>query len=180
MRIFLSALIVVTSFSLTLLPTKAPAESECFIQAPNGQHQDLSRICGGGSGNRTSTNTNGVYRIPIIRRLNGIPTVEVVFNGKHRYEMLFDTGASGVVITESMAKLMGVRKQEGGLASTAGGVIPYHLGRVNSLQAGNLMQQNITVGIISQTDDLGLLGQDFFGHYDITIKKDVIELHPRR
>jgi aspartyl protease family protein len=38
---------------------------------------------------------------------------------------------------------------------------------------------NQIVGISPQMKGLGLLGQTFFGSYDVTIKKDVIELRHR-
>jgi aspartyl protease family protein len=107
--------------------------------------------------------------------------VEVVFNGVHRYEMLFDTGASSVVLTAEMARVMGVKKERSVAANTAGGMTEAYLGQVKSAQAGNLKLNNLVVGISPQlVGGLGLLGQNFFSGYDVIIRKNQIELHPRK
>lgn len=184
MNKYLSGLILASSLLMLPFGQSLLAQSECFLQDANGRSIDLSGLCGGG---RPATNTTttppkntGIYSIPILRREMGIPVIHVVFNGKQKFEMLFDTGASGIAITESMAKTIGVRRQQSGIASTAAGDVVYHIGRVNSVQAGNLIKQNLEVGIVPNMDGQGLLGQDFFGNYDVTIKEKVIELHPRR
>jgi aspartyl protease family protein len=107
--------------------------------------------------------------------------VEVVFNGVYRYEMLFDTGASGVVLTAEMAEIMGVKRERSVTANTAGGAAQVYLGQVKSAQAGNLKLNNLVVGISPQLlGGLGLLGQNFFSGYDVIIRKNQIELHPRK
>ena len=47
-----------------------------------------------------------------------------------------------------------------------------------SIEAGGLAVNNVVVAI-SPSLDIGLLGQDFFGNKDITIKQDVIEFRSR-
>jgi aspartyl protease family protein len=102
-------------------------------------------------------------RLPIKRRVNGIPTVEVVFNGQHKLEMLFDTGASAVVLTEKMAQQVGVKKERSIAANTAGGIYQAYLGQAQSVQAGSLKREKLVVGISPQMQGgLGLLGQNFF------------------
>lgn len=179
MKKVFSVLMIVSGMLLCPLDYKTQAQSDCYLQNSGGQQIDLGHLCGGSHSNASTV--SGVYKIPIARRVGGIPTVMVVFNNQQRFEMLFDTGASGVTITEAMAKAIGVRKEAQDVAQTAGGPIAYHLGRVASLQAGNLMRKNIVVGIVAQMQgqEQGLLGQNFFGDYDVTIKKEVIELHPR-
>ena len=170
--IALSSTLLLFPFTPTTL-----AQSECFLQRADGQHIDLSRLCGGSSRNRK--NSPQVYQLPIQRRVNGIPTVMVVFNNRHYYEMLFDTGASGIVLTDAMAKAMKVKREKEVLAHTAGGVVTVYLGRINSVKVGEVVLSNQIVGISPQMEGLGLLGQTFFGSYDVTIKKDVIELRYR-
>ncbi|ACK68858.1 conserved hypothetical protein [Gloeothece citriformis PCC 7424] len=181
MRKIISVVILVSGMIVAPLPFKSQAQSECFLQGTGGQQIDLGHLCGGGRTSNNAAVASGVYKIPIVRRLGGIPTVMVVFNDKQKVEMLFDTGASGVAITESMAKMIGVRKEAQDTAQTAGGIVEYHLGRVASLQAGNLVRKNIVVGIVPEMGgEQGLLGQNFFGDYDVMIKEKEIELHPRR
>jgi predicted aspartyl protease len=154
------------------------AESECFMQGADGQQIDLSRLCGDSP--RKKSPVRQVYQLKIQRRVNGVPTVIVVFNSHHQYEMLFDTGASSIVLTDEMAKTMRVKKEREVVANTAGGTVSVYLGRVASVKVGDLSLSNTIVGISPQMEGLGLLGQSFFGSYDVTIKKDVIELHYRQ
>jgi aspartyl protease family protein len=105
----------------------------------------------------------------------------VVFNGVHRDEMLFDTGASSVVLTAQMAEVIGVKKERSVAANTAGGTAKAYLGQVKSAQAGNLKLNNLVVGIAPHLEGgLGLLGQNFFSGYDVIIRKNQIELHPSK
>jgi aspartyl protease family protein len=163
---------------LSLAPAlKTPAGSECFLEAANGQQIDLSRLCGAPAG-RVDKEPQ-VFQVPILRRVSGIPTVVVIFNDRHRYEMLFDTGSSGIVLTEPMAKAIGVKKEREIVAKTAGGRITAHLGRVSSVQAGGLTVENPVVSVSPRLEGMGLLGQTFFGGYDVTIRQDVIEFRSR-
>jgi predicted aspartyl protease len=175
----ISAVVLAGSFLLFSFTPRSLAQSECFLQGADGQHLDLSRLCGGGS-SRNRNKAKQVYQLPIQRRVNGIPTVMVVFNDRHHYEMLFDTGASGIVLTDEMAKTMKVKREREVVANTAGGIVKVYLGRINSVKAGEVSLANPVVGISPQMEGLGLLGQTFFGSYDVTIKQDMIELRYRQ
>jgi predicted aspartyl protease len=158
---------------LVFSPTaNTSANSECFLQAPGGRQVDLSRLCGVSPGSAGPARS---FRMPILRRVSGIPTVIVIFNDRHRYEMLFDTGASGIVLTETMARSIGVRKEREMKAKTAGGIVTGHLGRVASVSAGDFTLKNPVVSIFPTLEGIGLLGQSFFKGYEVTIKQDVIE-----
>lgn len=155
------------------------AQSECFLQGQDGRSIDLSRLCGDGQNSTTKPRNSTSFSLPIKRRIGGTPTVDVTFNGKHRYEMLFDTGASSTVISADMAIAIGVKKEREIAARTAGGIVPAYLGHISSIESGNLAHKNLVIGISDYIDGLGLLGQDFFGDFDVTIKKDVIVLQHR-
>jgi aspartyl protease family protein len=170
------ALVVIT-------PNRVQSQSpECLVEAPRGVgNVDLNRLCRIEPPPRNSSITQGSFLIPIKRRVGGIPIVEVVFNGVHRYEMLFDTGASSVVLTDNMAQVIGVKKELSVAANTAGGPAKAYLGQVKSAQAGNLKLNNLVVGISPQlAGGLGLLGQNFLNGYDVIIRKNQIELHPSK
>lgn len=173
--LLLLALLVIST------PARSQSNPECFLQDPTGRNIDLSRLCGNAPAKQNSiVPSRGGVRIPIKRRVNGIPAVEVVFNGKYRYEMLFDTGASSVVLTDEMAQVMGVKRERTITAHTAGGLAEAYLGQVRSVQAGNLRLNNLVVGIAPQLiGEMGLLGQNFFHAYDVIIRQNYIELHPR-
>ncbi len=116
----------ILAITLSLIPwqSKGLTQAPCFLQGPDGRQIDLGGLCGGGQ-NSVQPSTNrpaDSYQIPIKRRLNGIPTVEVVINGQHRFEMLFDTGASVVVLDQGMANKIGLNDSKPvGFAQTAGG-----------------------------------------------------------
>ena len=186
-------LVVTTVISLSssiLLGTVANSsravaqESEgCFMRNSSGRTLNLSQsVCGFLPKELTpatsSAAKSGVFQAKIKRREANIPVIEVTFNGKQKFEMMVDSGASGTVITPAMAKALGVVLQGTVQAQTPNGVATFPLGRVTSIEAGGLAVQNVVVAI-SPSLDIGLLGHDFFGNKDITIKQDVIEFRSR-
>ena len=171
---------------LAFLPVAANAQehSGCFMLGAGGQMINLNELCGDETGSIESapvqnTNTSGVFRLPIKRREGGTPIVDVVFNGNQSFEMLFDTGATGTVITPDMAKALNVKAEAATMVRTAGGTMPNPVGRVVSARAGKLNIQDLVV-IINPHITYGLLGQNFYGQYDVAILQDTIELRVRR
>ncbi len=181
MKQILSTSLLITGmvFSSSLVPTQA--QQSCFLQGANGQNIDLGHLCGGGSSNTSQPSASqktGVFSLPIKRRDFGIPVVDVTFNGQHTFEMLFDTGASGITISTDMAEAMGLEAEGEAFSQTAGGVVPIGLSTVSSVKAGELSSSNLQVAI-NPSLPIGLLGQTFYGHYDVVIKQDTIELRTR-
>jgi aspartyl protease family protein len=164
----------------------AVQDDPCYFVTASGQRMSLGRLCGqvppapaaSGSPNATKP-VNGVVRVKIKRRVASTPVIEVVFNGDRSFEMIVDTGASGSLITQEMASALKVRPtrtMQAGIAD--GSIVRFPVGRVRSMAVGGLTVNNIEVAISGQMD-LGLLGHDFFGNYDLKIKRDVIEFYPR-
>lgn len=179
MKKFLSALIVITVISVPL-STKAQERNGCFIRDSRGNTIELGHLCGNTTPQtKPKPPSAGTFRIPIKRREGGTPIVDVTFNGKKSFEMLFDTGATETVITPDMAKILGVRIEGTVPVATAGGVIQAGIGRVSSAHIGSFVVKDMTIGI-SPHLPIGLLGQNFYGSHDITIKKDFIEFHIRK
>jgi len=56
--------------------------------------------------------------------------------------------------------------------------VRFPAGRVASVNAGGAVANNVVV-IISPALSTGLLGQNFFGRYDVVIKENVVEFHDR-
>jgi len=120
-----------------------------------------------------------VFKAKIKRRDAGTPVIDVVFNGNKTFEMIVDTGASGTLITQRMASLLGVRPVRTARAGIAdGSVVEFPMGIVRTIQVGGAAVQNVEVAIAKQMQ-IGLLGHDFFGNYDVKIKKDVVEFYVR-
>lgn len=122
-----------------------------------------------------------VFVATIKRRISRTPVVDVTFNGKHTFEMILDTGASTTVITPEIAAKIGVRQDRVMIADTASDKrVKFGAGQVQSITVGGAVAENVQVAIASSSAlNTGLLGQDFFSRYDVWIKQNVVEFHPR-
>jgi aspartyl protease family protein len=173
MKTILNAAIAFGAIVLTPLAVNPQEYSGCFLENANGQTIDLGNVCA------NSIAPNGTFRVPIKRRDGGIPVIEVTFNGKQRFEMLLDTGASATTISSKMAKKIGIDVDRQISVATAGGVVKAGISNVASVQAGGMVVKNINV-IVSPHLPIGLLGQDFLGDRDITITDKIVELRIRQ
>ena len=129
---------------------------------------------------QTTPSSDKVFQAPIKRREGGTPVIDVRFNGQQTFEMIVDTGASGTLITQAMASALGVQPVTKALVDTAsqkGVEIP--VGFVDSMEVDGATARNVAVAIANSDLDIGLLGHDFFGNFDVTIKRDVVEFRVR-
>ncbi|MGI0487461.1 retropepsin-like aspartic protease family protein [Pantanalinema rosaneae CENA516] len=129
--------------------------------------------------NAPTAGAGRVFQVPIKRRAGGTPVVDVTFNGSKTYEMIVDTGASATVITDVMAAELGVKVVGSAKFSTANGVAEVPLGYIDSINVGGATIKDVVVSINSTLGNFGLLGHDFFGDFDITVKEDVVEFRKR-
>ncbi|MBM0742867.1 retroviral-like aspartic protease family protein [Phormidium sp. CLA17] len=158
----------------------ASAQDEsCYMVNSAGRRINLGKLCGVGKPKPNASSTKDLYSVPIKRRDGGTPVIDVTFNGSQKFEMLLDTGASGTLITRSMARALQIPIVGAGQFTMADGrTIVMPLGRLNSMSIEGAQVNNVNVAIASDASD-GLLGHDFLGNYDIKIKRDVIEFYPR-
>jgi predicted aspartyl protease len=120
-----------------------------------------------------------VFVAPIKRRVGGTPIIDVTFNGNQQFEMILDTGASGTVITQGMANALRIVPFGKAKANTASAkAVEFPIGYVNSIEVGGVTVKKIPVAIAGTELETGLLGHDFFGDYEITIKRDAVEFRP--
>ena len=168
--------------------------STCFMLDANGNQMNLGYLCQNSApkqnrlGDRVdyyptspepSDREKGVYTVPIKSRRAGIPVIDVNFNDRYVFEMMLDTGASEIVITQQMAKKLRVHHHKNVLVSTpSNSRVTMSSGYVYSVGVGELYKNNPLV-ITAPSMDMGLLGQSFFSGYDMTIKSDVIEFRER-
>jgi predicted aspartyl protease len=119
-----------------------------------------------------------VAQIPIVDRRGGTPVVEVAFQGqrgRHSFPMLFDTGATGTLITAEMAEQIGVVIVGNTQVKIAdGSVVSLPIGYVDVIEVGGLRKTSMTVAI---GGSVGLLGQDVYGEFGIAVGSHVINLH---
>ncbi|CAD5978561.1 hypothetical protein PCC9214_04399 [Planktothrix tepida] len=156
----------------------------CFMKTKTGQMLSLNQVCiFPQTDAKTAISplaTPGIYQAKIIRRDGGIPVIQVIFNNLQPFEMMVDTGASGTVITPMMAELLGAIPAGRGKADTPSQKgVEFDLGAIQKLEVAGAVKNNFIVAI-APTLDVGLLGQDFFGEYDVTIKADVVEFRARQ
>ncbi len=163
----------------------AQEHPDCFMRDKSGNVINLTQsVCGLFPEEAVlpegSQAAAGAYLIPIKGRRSNLPIVDVTFNGTKTYEMILDTGASGTLITQEMAEDLNVIPEGTGISQVADGrEVEIGIGLVGSMSAGGLTISQIPVGIAPAGMAIGLLGQDFFGAYDMTIKENVVELRAR-
>lgn len=163
-------------FQTMAIQTMAIAQEAdgCFMLDSTGQILDLSTVCG--QPKKISAHARE-FQAKIKRRDGGIPVIDVTFNGQQQFEMLLDTGASQTTITAEMAQVLGVVPIGTHKAQIANGdVVEFPIGRVASMSVGKAIVREPNVSI---TEGDPLLGQNFFGDYDVVIRRDVVEFHPR-
>jgi aspartyl protease family protein len=170
---FISTLLILLSSNTT----QATDPGACFMTTEDGRTLDLGSLCGIAPVKPADT---GVYRIPIKRRSGNTPIIDVTFNGQKTFEMIFDTGASGTLITATMANALQLKPSGTLQASIAdGSIVKLKTGQVKSIGAGGAMVNNVRVAIAPRAET-GLLGHDFFGNYDVKIGQNMIELYRRK
>jgi predicted aspartyl protease len=161
----------------------------CYMIDASGRTVSLGKLCGDGSSSSAgSTATAGrkapgksdVVIVPIKYRAGRTPVIEVTFNGSKRFDMIVDTGASSTLITKTMANSLNIQATGSREATIAdGSLINFPTGQMKSIEAGGLSLNNAEVSIAAKME-LGLLGHDFFGDYDIQIKEKTIEFSRRK
>lgn len=121
-----------------------------------------------------------VFYAPIVRREGNTPVVQVMFNSSQPFDMIVDTGASGTLITRQMASALGVVTVAQATVDTASQKdVAFPLGYVQSVEVGGAVAENLLVAVAGSELDVGLLGHDFFGHYDVTIRENEVEFRER-
>ncbi|MGD1909958.1 MAG: TIGR02281 family clan AA aspartic protease [Rivularia sp. (in: cyanobacteria)] len=170
----------------TILPTllilllnntaKATDPGACFMTTEDGRTLDLGSLCGITPSLPADT---GIFRAAIKRRSGQTPVIDVTFNGNKTFEMIVDTGASGTLITQTMANALQLEPSGSLQASIAdGSIIKLETGQVKSIGVGGAMVNNVEVAIAPNAE-IGLLGHDFFGNYDVKIGENMVEFHRR-
>lgn len=148
---------------------------------PNSARASTEPKCAGKS-DRSYANASSVFTAPIKRREHSTVVIDVTFFNsglRQTYEMILDSGASATLITGEMATGLRIKPIGATRANTASGQgVIFGIGCMDSMQVGGAVVKNLPV-IIGTTIDIGLLGQDFFGGYDVTIKQNVVEFRHR-
>ena len=162
----------------------AQENAGCFMVGLDGEIVRLDDLCDGEiieipEGTSEPTGEPGLFQAPIKRREAGIPVLEVTFNGDRTFEMLLDTGASLTVLTERVARELELEPTGTILIQTPSDAsTEFEIADLASISVGGIVREGLQVAIAPSLD-IGLLGQDFFSDYDLTIKTDTIEFRVR-
>jgi predicted aspartyl protease len=172
----------------------------CFMVTSSGKTISLTKICGPQtiqsnlpdpspvkhSASRVAQISTSVkyldpntVRIPIKRHIGRTPVIDVRFNNKQTFEMVLDTGADGTLITRKMANQLKLKLTGTIEAQIAdGSEVKFFTGKVKTITVGRIVAKNIEVAIAPKAD-IGLLGHDFFGNYDIRLLEKEVEFRRR-
>jgi predicted aspartyl protease len=127
-----------------------------------------------------SSSSNRIFYAPIVRREGNTPVIRVMFNKTQAFDMIVDTGASGTLITRQMAKALNVTPVAQTNVDTASQrAVTFPLGYINSIEVGGATATNLLVAVAGPDLEIGLLGHDFFGRYDVTIRQNEVEFQER-
>jgi predicted aspartyl protease len=159
-----------------IVPAAQAQNNPCFMVTSSGRELNLGRLCGEVNVATPKSKSN-IHRIKIKRRLAATPVIDVNFNGQV-FEMILDTGASSTLITQDMANALQIQpKGYREVIIADGSLLKFPVSQIKTVSAGGVTAKNLEVTIANKAD-VGLLGHDFFGKYDVKIKRNVIEFYP--
>lgn len=95
---------------------------------------------------------------------------------------LVDTGANTIALSRVLAERIGIdyRKGRQGVASTASGVTPMYLVKLDRVSIGDITLRNVDAGVLlGNHPDIPLLGMSFLGKLDMNRSGDRLELKRR-
>ena len=92
---------------------------------------------------------------------------------EQKASLIVDTGATSVVLPESMSRALGFRAAElqDGIGQTANGKVTAKLGTLSSVRIGQAVERDVSVAFVKD-EMLGghlLLGMSYLGHFRLTI-----------
>lgn len=91
-------------------------------------------------------NSDGSVSIDLQRNRQGHYVLRGLVNG-HEVDFLLDTGATDVVIPESLAEEIGLEKLGRGAANTANGTITIYRSRIDTLDIGDIHLRDVSASI---------------------------------
>jgi clan AA aspartic protease (TIGR02281 family) len=124
-------------------------------------------------------NSQRSFSIPIIKKLEGVPIIEVTINGQERFQMMLDTGASKTLLTQGAKQKLGLQPMGSTAAKTANGTAAFETVAIDSIQFGAGVASNLSVAVANDSMSYGLLGHDVYQGYDITLREDSVLFEKR-
>ena len=148
-------------------------------QAPNDAHAPRSRA--GATARRTLSDTTRVYTIPV-ERAGASLVVPVRLNDRVTAPFLIDTGASDVLVPESVAEELGLEigpNTRRARYMTANGVVEHPVVMLDAVELGGARVEGVPASV-GRIGGVGLLGLSFFNHfrYEVDAAAGVVRLRP--
>ncbi|MCV6614798.1 MAG: TIGR02281 family clan AA aspartic protease [Cellvibrionaceae bacterium] len=118
----------------------------------------------------------------------GVITVRLASNGQGHYlsggringkpvTLLLDTGATNVSVPQHLAAKLGMRKGPSGIAHTANGQVKIYLSRIERLQLGDIVLEDVRASINTGMEgDEILLGMSALGQLEFSQRDDELIL----
>lgn len=123
-------------------------------------------------------NPNKIWRlgentktVTLKRGLDGHYRAEALINNQ-KVDVLVDTGATGVAISQNVADKLGLKSIEAIRASTANGDSVGYMVRLNSVKVGGVEAHNVSAMIAPGLDGDVLLGMSYLGRMDVRLFKN--------
>lgn len=120
------------------------------------------------------------FEVPIQARAGSSPVLAVVMNDQVTVEMVLDTGCTTTLLTAEQARILGLGATGRQYTRVADGrVVEMGTGRLRSIAVGGATVKNLEVLIGDDRGaEEGLLGQNFFCHFEMRIRANTVEFVP--
>jgi len=114
---------------------------------------------------------NDAQSVTLKRGLDGHYRAEAFINNQ-KVDVLIDTGATGVAISQSAADKLGLKSIDAIRTNTANGDAVGYMVRLTSVKVGGVEAQNVAAMIAPGLDGDVLLGMSYLGRMDVRLYKN--------
>lgn len=140
---------------------------------------DVLGIRGNPNGNVEGSYENGIAEVRLRANPRGHYVASGLVNGRE-VTLLVDTGATSVAVPEAMAAGLGLRRGPEITLRTANGDATGYLTRIDQLQLGSLVFENVGANIAPGLDGEILLGMSALGGVEFTQRNGELTLRQTR
>ena len=119
--------------------------------------------------NPNKSSTLGEADTVVLQRgLDGHYRAEALING-HKVDVLVDTGATGVAISQKLADKLGLQSRTAVRTATANGYSIAYMTRLGTVKLGGIEAKNVAALIVPGLEDDVLLGMSFLSRMDVRL-----------
>ena len=118
--------------------------------------------------NKSFRLSNDAQSVTLKRGLDGHYRAEAFINNQ-KVDVLVDTGATGVAISQTIADKLGLKSIDAVRTNTANGDSVGYMVRLNSVKVGGVEAKNVSAMIAPGLDGDVLLGMSYLGRMDVRL-----------